>query len=66
LPITAQPTVKVGDTIKYYVPKAGVGDPYNICKGIVATILPSDNLKVTMDINFIVDGLVLFTYGRPI
>ena len=43
-----------------------MGDPYNICKGIVATIWPSNNLEVMMDIHFIVDGLVPNTYGRPI
>jgi hypothetical protein len=60
------PTVKVGDTIEYYAPKAGVGDQYNICKGNVTTILPSESLEVMTDIHLYVDGLVPITYGRPI
>jgi hypothetical protein len=58
--------VKVGDTIEYYVPEAGVGDQYNIYKFYVTSILPSEYLEVMIDIHFIVDGLVPITYGRPI
>ncbi len=47
-----QPSAKVGKTIKYYVPEAGVGDPYNICKGNVT-------------IHLFVDGLAPITYERP-
>jgi hypothetical protein len=61
-----QPTVKVGDTIEYYVPKAGLGDPYNICKGNVTSILPSEYLEVMMDIHYFVDRLVPIASGRPI
>ncbi len=43
-----------------------MGDQYNICKGNVTTILPSESLEVMMDILLFVDGLVAITYGRPI
>jgi hypothetical protein len=43
-----------------------VGDPYNICKGNVTSILPSESLEVMTDIHLFVDGLVPITYGRPI
>jgi hypothetical protein len=56
----------VGDTIEYYVPKAVVGDQYNICKGNVTTILPSESLEVMTDIHLYIDGLVPITYGGPI
>jgi hypothetical protein len=45
---------------------AVVGDQYNICKGNVTTILPSESLKVMTDVHLYVDGLVPITYGRPI
>jgi hypothetical protein len=59
-------TVKVGDTIEYYAPEAVVGDQYNICKGNVTTILPSESLEVMTCTHLYVDGLVPITYGRPI
>ncbi len=43
-----------------------MGNLYINSKGILTTILPSDNFKVMTDIHFIVDGLVPITYGRPI
>jgi hypothetical protein len=58
--------VKVGDTVEYYAPEALVGDHFNICKGIVTTILPNESLQVMTDVNFYVDGLKPITYGRPI
>jgi hypothetical protein len=61
-----QSTVKVGDTIEYYAPEAGVGDQYNNCKGNVTTILPSESLEVMKDIHLYDDGLVPITYKRPI
>ena len=47
------------------MPKAGVGDQYNICKGNVTTILPSESLEVMTDIHLYIDGLVPMTYGHP-
>jgi hypothetical protein len=58
--------VKVGDTIEYYAHEAGVGDPYNICKVNVRSILPSESLEVMTDFHLFFDGLVPITYGRPI
>ncbi len=43
-----------------------MGDQYNIFKGDVTTILPSESLEVMTDIHLYVDGLVPITYGRPI
>jgi hypothetical protein len=43
-----------------------VGDQYNICKGNVTTILPSESLEVMTDVHLYVDDLVPITYGRPI
>jgi hypothetical protein len=43
-----------------------VGDQYNICRGNVTTILPSESYEVMTGINLYVDGLVPTTYGRPI
>ncbi len=56
----------MGDTIDYYVPKAVVGDQYNICKGNVITILPIESLQVMTDIHSYINGLVPITYGQPI
>ncbi len=47
-----KPTVKVGDTIEYYVPESVVGDHFNICKGTVSTILPYDSLQEMTDVHF--------------
>ncbi len=60
--------MKVGDTIEYYAPEAVVGDHFNICKGMVTTILPNESLQVMImtDMHFYVDGLIPVTYGRPI
>jgi hypothetical protein len=55
--------VKVGDTIEYYAPEAAVGDPLNICKGSVSTILPNDSLQEMTDVHFYIDGLITITYG---
>ncbi len=43
-----------------------MGDQYNICKGNVTTILPSESLEVMTDIHLYIDGLVPMTYGTPI
>ena len=56
----------MGDTIEYYVPEAVVGDLFNICQGIVTTILPNDSLHVMTDMHFYVNGLIPITYGWPI
>ncbi len=56
----------MGNTIEYYAPKAVVADHYNICKGMVTTILPNESLQVITDVQFYVDGLIPITYGRPI
>ncbi len=58
--------MKVGDTIEYYVPEAAVGDLFNICQGIVTTILPNDSLQVMTDVHCYIDGLIRITYGQPI
>jgi hypothetical protein len=58
-----QPTVKVGNTIEYYGPEAVVGDLFNICQGVVTTILPNDSLQVMTDMHFYIDGLIPITYG---
>ncbi len=58
--------MKVGDTIEYHAPEAVVGDHFNICKGMVTTILPNDSLQVMTDVHFYIDGLIPITYGRPI
>ncbi len=42
-----------------------MGDQYNICKGNMTIILPSE-FEVMTDIHLYVDGLVAITYGRPI
>ncbi len=55
--------MKVGDTIEYSAPEAVVGDHFNICQGIVMTILPIDSLQVMTDVHFYVDGLIPITYG---
>jgi hypothetical protein len=55
--------VKVGDTIEYYAPEAVVGDLFNICQGIVTTILPNYSLQVMTDVHFYIDGLIPITYG---
>ena len=60
------PTVKVGNTIEYYAPEAVVGDPFNICKGMVTTILPNESLQVMTDVHSYINGLIPITYGRPI
>jgi hypothetical protein len=56
-----EPTVKVGNAIEYYAPEALVGDHYNICKGMVTTILPNESLQVMTDVHFYVDGLIPIT-----
>jgi hypothetical protein len=58
--------VKVGNAIEYYVPESVVGDHFNICKGMVSTILPNDSLQEMTDVRFYIDGLIPITYGRPI
>ncbi len=55
--------MKVGDTIEYYAPEAVVGDLFNICQGIVTTILPNYSLQVMTDVHFYIDGLIPITYG---
>ncbi len=60
------PTVKVGDTVEYYVPESVVGDHFNICKSTVSTILPRDSLQEMTDVHAYVDGMIPITYGRPI
>ena len=56
----------MGDTIEYYAPEAVVGDHFNICKGMVTTILPNDSLQVMTDVHFYVDGLIPITNGQLI
>ncbi len=58
--------MKVGNIIEYYAPEAVVGDHYNICKGMVATILPNESLQVMTDVHFYIDGLIPITYWYPI
>jgi hypothetical protein len=58
--------VKVGNTNEYFAPEAVVGDHFNICKGMVTTILHNESLQVMTDVHFYVDGLIPITYGRPI
>jgi hypothetical protein len=58
--------VKLGNTIEYYATEAVVGDHFNICKGIVTTILPNYSLQVMTDVHFYVDGLIPITHGQPI
>jgi hypothetical protein len=56
--------VKVGDTIEYYAPQSVVGgDHFNICKGMVSTILPNNSLQEMTDVHFYIDGLIPITYG---
>ncbi len=43
-----------------------MGNPYNICKGNVTSILHSESLEVMIHIHLFVDGLVPITYGRSI
>ncbi len=43
-----------------------VGDLFNICQGIMTTILPNESLQVMTDVHFYVDGLIPITYGQPI
>ncbi len=59
-------TVKVGDTVEYYVPRSVVGDNFNICKGTVSTIFPHDSLQVMTDVHVYIDGMIPITYGQPI
>ncbi len=56
----------MGDTIEYYAPEAVIGDHFNICQGILTTILPNDSLQVMTDMHFYFDGLIPITYGQPI
>ncbi len=56
----------MGNTIEYYAPKAVFGDHFNICKGMVTTILPHESLQVMTEVHFYIDGLIPITYGRPI
>ncbi len=57
------PTVKVGDTIEYFAPESISGYHFNICKGMVSTILPSDSLQEMTDVHFYIDRLIPITYG---
>jgi hypothetical protein len=57
--------VKVGDTIEYYAPEVVVGDLFNICQGIMTTILPNDSLQVMTDVHFYINGLMPIIYGQP-
>ncbi len=53
----------VGNTIEYYVPESVVGDPFNICKGTVSTILPNNSLQEMTEVHLYIDGLIPITYG---
>jgi hypothetical protein len=57
----------MGNAIEYYAPEAVVGDHFNICKGMVTTILPNDSSQVMTDVHFYIDGLIPITYayGQP-
>ncbi len=56
----------MGNTIEYYAPEAVVGNLFNICQGVMTTILPNDSLQVMTDVHFYIDGLIPITYGQPI
>jgi hypothetical protein len=41
-------------------------DLFNICQGVMTTILPNDSLQVMADVHFYIDGLIPITHVGPI